>query len=222
MSSFAPAAAAGRERGMSGSYYSLEEEGQDPAVPLQPSPSFALACAAGNVHSSNSLHGGVLGRVHSQSVDDDSFGTPLSDESLRLHGVAGASAVWPARLSRDDVIASARRFQRLKPISNSRLRWNLLWLLVIWAVFLFPLYAPYLLGCRAAFYAIAATLTFFNVVWLFAIGFTAYYVRFLYKNMNKDYKLLYPADARCFHIIILTVRLSESNKAAEEVQMQVR
>jgi hypothetical protein len=79
------------------------------------------------------------------------------------------------------------------------------WLLLIWSVFLFPIYAPYLMGCSRAFYGVSSMLIFLTLVWAAAIFFTAYYVRFLYRGMNKDYKALYPASAQCFHIIVLTI-----------------
>jgi len=195
-----------RERGLSGSYHRLDDDATtSPNVASQPSTVFAARSVNGSGQSLPISGSASASRVHIQSLDEDSFGAMLSDESIRLHGPAGASAIWPQQLSRDDVIKSARRFQKLKPISNSRLRWNLLWSLVIWAVFMFPIYGPYLLSCGAAFYGVSATLLFFNVVWALAVLFTAYYLHFLYRGMGKDYKALYPAEARCFHIIILTI-----------------
>src|SRR5689334_20637118 len=72
-------------------------------------------------------------------------------------------------------------------------------------LFSFPIWAPYAMGCTAAFYGVAGMLVFFNVVWALAIFFTAYYVYFLWRGMDVDYKLQYPADAPCWHIIILTI-----------------
>jgi hypothetical protein len=79
------------------------------------------------------------------------------------------------------------------------------WLLLIWAVILFPLYAPSLMGCARAFYGVASMLTFLTLVWGAAIFFTAYYVHFLYRGMNRDYKALYPASQPLYHIIVLTI-----------------
>lgn len=80
-----------------------------------------------------------------------------------------------------------------------------MWLLLIWSVFLFPIYAPYMMGCSRAFYGVSSMLIFLTLVWAAAIFFTAYYVHFLYRGMNKDYKALYPASAQCYHIIVLTI-----------------
>ena len=111
----------------------------------------------------------------------------------------------PERLSRDDIIRSCRHFKQLKPISPSRFRWNLVWIILIWAISAFPIYAPYIMGCNAAFLSTSAVLLFFVLVWFFAIIFTAKYCWFLYTGMNKDYKLLYAPEDPCYHIIVLTI-----------------
>lgn len=165
------------------SYHALDDEG---GSSLAPSQSFALQPAKGR-------------QVHAQSIGGEStFGTHFM-ETLT------AGSVLPEKLSRDDVIRSARHFKLLKPITGNRLKWNLLWVLFIWIVCGFPIYAPYVFGCAAAWYGVASLLSFFVVVWAAAIVFTSYYVIFLYRGMDKDYKLTYPKETVCYHIIVLTI-----------------
>ena len=164
-------------------YHALDDDG---GSSLAPSQSFALQPAKGR-------------QVHAQSIGGEStFGTHFM-ETLT------AGTVLPEKLSRDDVIRSARHFKLLKPITNNRLKWNLLWVLFIWLVCGFPIYSPYVFGCAAAWYGVASLLSFFVVVWAAAIFFTTYYVIFLYRGMDKDYKLTYPRETVCYHIIVLTI-----------------
>lgn len=171
---------------MSLSAYHLLDDSNNVSSGLAPSASFALQPAGEK-------------RVHAQSIGGEStFGTKF-DES------PSAGMPLPVHLNREDVIRSARHFKKLKPISPSRIRWNLVWLVFIWIVVAFPIYAPYLFGCVGAWYGVFGTLSFFVMVWFFAIFFTSYYVIYLYYGMNKDYKLQYSPQEQLLHIIVLTI-----------------
>lgn len=167
-------------------YRSLPESDAGSELVLHPSPSFAQRT-------------GESGRVHAQSISEEStFGKNFEDP-------ISAGVAMPETLDREDVIRSSRHFKLLKPITSSRLKFNLVWLVAIWAVILTPIWLPYATGCSTAFYTVSGVLVFFNLVWLFAILFTAYYIYYLYYGMNVDYKLQYAASTPCYHIIVLTI-----------------
>lgn len=142
---------------------------------------------------------GAYGRVHAQSVDHGelAFGKQFDAQP-------GGHAL-PKHLTRQDVIESCKHFRKLKPISGSRIKFNLLWNLVIWSFCSLPLWLPLCAGCTRSFFAVSGVLLFFNLVWMLAVAFTAYYVWFLYKGMEVDYKAKYAPETPLYHIIILTI-----------------
>ena len=104
------------------------------------------------------------------------------------------------------VMRHAKRMKRLKPINFSLLRWNLLWLLVIWIFITIPIWLIYASqSCLATFYTILSVQIWLNLVWFFALIFTIASLIRLHYGMKTDYKSTYPADVSLIHLIILTI-----------------
>ena len=104
------------------------------------------------------------------------------------------------------VMRHAKRMKRLRPINFSLLRWNLLWLLVIWIFITLPVWLPYASrSCSATLYTIFAVQVWLNLVWFFAMIFTISSLIRLHYGMITDHKATYPADVPLIHLLILTI-----------------
>ena len=123
--------------------------------------------------------------------------SPSLSESLPSNDGALTSSI---------VVRNAQRMKKLKPINFSLLRWNLLWLLVIWIFITLPFWLRYATqSCLATFYTVLGVSMWFNLVWLLALIFATYSLIRLHYGMTTDHKAMYPSDTKLVHLLILTI-----------------
>lgn len=128
------------------------------------------------------------------------------DNRARSTSVAESLPSDDGDLTSSIVLRNAKRFKRLKPLNFSRLRWNLLWLLVILIVVTLPIWLLFASqSCLATFYAIISVLLWFDLVWLLALIFTCSTLIALNIGMKTDHKQSYSPETPLIHLLILTI-----------------
>lgn len=139
--------------------------------------------------------------------EDKNIAVKMTDgEVSRTSSIAESLASDDGGLSNSMVFRHAKRMKKLQPINFSLLRWNLLWLLVIWIFITVPVWLRYASqSCLATFYTILAVQAWLNLVWLLALIFSIYALIRLKYGMVTDHKATYPADTPLVHLLILTI-----------------
>jgi hypothetical protein len=128
------------------------------------------------------------------------------DERTRSSSISVPLPSDDDKLSSSIVLQHAKRLKRLSPLNLSRLRWNLLWLLVIWIFITAPIWLRFVLrSYLATFYTVLGVQLWLNLVWFLALIFSVHSLIRLNTGMSTDHKATYPADTPLIHLLILTI-----------------
>jgi hypothetical protein len=118
----------------------------------------------------------------------------------------------PKQLSAALVIQTAQSIKILKPLNFSFLRWNLLWLFIIWITVTLPIWFRYATSCWTSFHVILAFLCWFDLLWIFSLLFSLLHLIVMRRGIKIDHRLKYPTPSpKLFHMVIMTIYKDDMN-----------